>query len=440
MPTFFRWTLFLAASITLVFSILWLSTQFKKSHEWTAEEIQILQTLWIGNLPPLAEDKSNKFANNLEAAEFGRHLFFDERFSHNAKISCATCHIPELYFTDGLKTAAGAQAGVRNTPTVVAMAYSPWQFWDGRKDSLWSQALAPLENELEHAATRMQFAHIIYEDEEYRLLYESLFPPLPNLANKDRFPAAAGPVKNKQWKQSWNEMRKHDREAVTNIFVNLSKALAAYQHRLVPAASRFDQYVEALIHQHEDKSSLTKQELAGLKLFIGKAQCINCHNGPLFTNNEFHNTGILSAPRQLPSMGRVHGVRETIKDEFNCLGVFSDASKDQCGEIIFAKQGDELIAAHKTPTLRNINLTAPYMHSGQLTTLEEVIEHYDQAPLALVGHNEIKPLELNYFEKKQLIKFLHSLSGPLAGDPIWQKNPHLLSDEQMNISKEIVAH
>ena len=327
MLTLFRWILFLAVSIALVFFIYWLNSQFKKTSQWSTAEIQILQTLWIGSLPPLAEDKSNQLANNLTAAEFGRQLFFDERFSHNAKISCATCHIPDLYFTDGLKTAAGAQAGVRNTPTVVGAAYSPWQFWDGRKDSLWSQALAPLENELEHAATRMQFAHIIYEDEQYRLVYETLFPPLPNLTNKDRFPIAAGPVQNKQWNQAWEEMSKLDRETVTKIFVNLAKALAAYQHQLAPAASRFDQYVDTLIHHQEENSSLNKQEKAGLKLFIGKAQCVNCHNGPLFTNNEFHNTGILPAPRQLPSMGRVHGVREALKDEFNCLGKFSDARR-----------------------------------------------------------------------------------------------------------------
>lgn len=439
MSTFFRWILILAASIAIIFSILWINTQFKQSSKWSSAEIEILKTLWIGNLPAIAEDNSNKLANNLEAAEFGRQLFFDERFSHNKKISCATCHIPDLYFTDGLKTAAGAQAGVHNTPTIVGMAYSPWQFWDGRSDSLWSQALSPLENELEHAATRMQFAHIIYEDKKYRLLYESLFSPLPNLSDKDRFPAIAGPVKNKQWSKTWEKMRKQDREAVTQIFVNLAKALAAYQHRLAPAASRFDRYVEALIQQDEENLILTKQEKAGLKLFIDKAQCINCHNGPLFTNNEFHNTGILSAPRHLPSMGRVIGVRKTLNDEFNCLGRFSDANENQCGDINFAKQGDELIAAHKVPTLRNINLTAPYMHSGQLETLEDVIDHYDQAPLALVGHNEIKPLELSYFEKKQLIKFLHSLSGPLAGDSIWQKNPHVLSNRQMNIAKEISA-
>ena len=369
--------------------------------------------------------KSNKLANNLEAAEFGRQLFFDERLSYNSKISCATCHIPELYFTDGLTTAAGAQSGIRNTPTVVGMAYSPWQFWDGRKDSLWSQALAPLENELEHAATRMHFAHIIYRDKKYRKIYEQLFAPLPNLSNIERFPNAAGPVKNKQWNQAWESMDKQDKTIITTIFANLAKAIAAYQHQLIPAASRFDHYVDALLHEKETDSILTKQEKAGLKLFIGKAECIQCHNGPLFTNHDFHNTGILSAPRQLPSMGRVQGIRKSLKDEFNCLGTFSDASENQCTELKFAKQGDELIAAHKVPTLRNITQTAPYMHSGQLPTLEEVIEHYDKAPLALVGHNEIKPLELSYIERKQLVKFLHSLTGPLAGDPKWQKNPHL---------------
>ncbi|MEJ2116262.1 MAG: cytochrome c peroxidase, partial [Gammaproteobacteria bacterium] len=363
------------------------------------------------------------------AAVFGRHLFFDERFSHNSKVSCATCHIPQLFFTDGLIKAAGAQAGIRNTPTLVGAAYSPWQFWDGRSDSQWSQALAPLENKREHAASRTQFAHIVFEDNNYRTRYESLFGPIPDFSDYQRFPAAAAPVDDKILNEAWQSMTAEDRETVTAVFVNIAKSIAAYERLLRPSVSRFDHYVKGVISNDAEKLTLlNKDEIAGLKLFIGKAQCINCHNGPLFTNNEFHNTGILSAKQQLPSLGRVSGVRIALTDPFNCLGKYSDAKKEQCADLRFAKLGDELIGAHKVPTLRNVTETAPYMHAGQLDSLDKVIEHYNQAPLAMIGHNETKPLKLSKGEKKQLKLFLHSLSGPLSTNAKWLKKPTYISN------------
>ncbi len=426
MLKFSRNIFFATIIIVLVSLLAWWSYQHNKFSAWSADEIKILQSLSIRKLPPLPRDYSNAVADNLGAAEFGRQLFFDERFSHNSKISCATCHIPEQYFTDGLTTAAGAQAGVRNTPTLIGTAYSPWQFWDGRSDSLWSQALAPLENNIEHAGSRAQFAHIIFTDKHYRERYEEYFGSMPDLSDNKRFPAAAAPVDNPELKNAWQAMSLKDQKAISVVFVNIAKSIAAYERLLMPAASRFDNYIEGIIkNDSENIKSLNKSEIAGLRLFIGKAQCINCHNGPLFTNNEFHNTGILSAARQLPSLARATGVRVVLADEFNCQGEFSDAQTKQCGNLHFVKTGDELIAAHKVPTLRNVADTAPYMHAGQLNTLEEVIEHYNQAPLAMIGHNEIEPLKLSRKEKKQLTQFLHSLSGPLATDPKWLINPHI---------------
>ena len=419
--------LLIAITIILLLGLgTWWFNSLTSSANWSADEVKILQSLSIRSLPPLPINTSNAVADNPKAAEFGRQLFFDERFSHNAKISCATCHKPDLHFTDGLKTAAGAQAGIRNTPTLVGVAYSPWQFWDGRKDSIWSQALAPLENALEHAATRTQFAHIIFDDKNYRTQYEQLFGQMPNLSDKNRFPKAAGPVINEDANNAWLAMATEDQDAVNRVFVNIAKSVAAYQRLLLPDASRFDDYIEGIVTEDTEKLKLlNRNEIAGLQLFIGKAQCMNCHNGPLFTNNEFHNTGILSAARQLPSMGRVSGVRAALADPFNCLGEYSDAESEQCADLHFAKLGDELIGAHKVPTLRNVAATAPYMHAGQLDTLEAVISHYNQAPLSMIGHNEIKPLKLNSKEKKQLIQFLHTLSGPLVTDSKWLISPHI---------------
>jgi len=366
---------------------------------WTAAEIDLLQSLWIGSLPPVPPDPSNAVADDPRAAHLGQRLFFDTRLSANGAVACATCHQPARLFTDGLDVAQGVARGERHTMGLAGAAYSPWMFWDGRKDSLWSQALGPLENSLEHGGNRLQFVELLVSDERYRMDYKELFGPLPELPAQE--------------------------PEITTAFANIGKAIAAYERLLIPGASRFDRYVQALLKNEglTVDAILTTDELAGLQLFIGEAQCINCHNGPLFTNNEFHNTAVLPAHGKLPSMGRVGAVREARADPFNCLGNFSDDPDANCAELRFARTGDELIGTHKTPSLRNVALTAPYMHAGQLISLADVIDQYDRAPLALVGHNEAKTLNLSSKQKQQLEMFLHALSGPLATLPEWLAAP-----------------
>ena len=226
-------------------------------------------------------------------------------------------------------------------------------------------------------------------------------------------------------------MSQEDKDNVTNVFVNIGKSIAAYERLLQPGPSRFDLYLKSLLSNDETKTDVfNKDEQAGLRLFIGKAQCINCHNGPLFTNNEFHNTGVLSSPGMLPSMGRVIGVRTARADPFNCLGDFSNAKENDCAELTFAKTGDELIGTHKVPSLRNVAQTAPSMHAGQISTLADLIDQYNRAPGAMIGHNESKPLGLNKKEKKQLEAFLHTLTGSIATDSKWLTRP---SNQQASI-------
>jgi len=167
---------------------------------------------------------------------------------------------------------------------------------------------------------------------------------------------------------------------------------------------------------------LSPQESRGLRLFIGKASCTNCHNGPLFSNNSFHNTGLLSSPGKLPDIGRIKGIREAKKDPFNCLGSFSD-SQQSCMELVFAKSGKEMVGAFRTPSLRNLRRTAPYGHAGQQETLKDVLEHYNEAPDAMIGHNEAKPLDLWPWEMWQLESFLESLDSPPAVDEKWLRPP-----------------
>jgi len=266
---------------------------------------------------------------------------------------------------------------------IAATAYSPFLFCDGRKDSQWAQALGPLESPVEHGGTREQYARVIAAN--YREDYEAIFGPMPSLSNRDE---------------------------VTSVFVNIGKAIAAHERRIQYGPSRFDAYVEALEETGRPPSDvLTEDEVAGLKLFTGKANCTQCHNGPLFTNNEFHNTGVPAVPTLPPDQGRITGSTGVLNDEFNCRSKWSDA-RDACKELEFmAVASHEQERAFKVPSLRNVADRAPYMHAGQLASLADVLQHYNRAPAAPDGHTELKPLKLNARELSQLEAFLRSLSG-----------------------------
>jgi cytochrome c peroxidase len=406
-------TMMIAGGVALIAAAIayWATTA---QTSWTAAEVETLRGLWIGSLPPLPPDPSNAYADDPKAAAFGQKLFFDTRFSSNVEVACATCHLPELMFTDGLPLAQGVGAMTRKTMTIIGTAYCPWLFWDGRKDSQWAQALGPLESSVEHGGTRTQYAHSI--DELYRAEYEAIFGEMPDFSDRARFPDAAGPVEDDAARAAWEAMAPADREAVTQVYVNMGKAIAAYERLIVPAPSRFDRYVEGLLNDDRAsmRAALTPDEEAGLRLFIGRAECIKCHNGPLFTNNDFHNTGVPAAAGLPADDGRASGVGKVLADEFNCLSQWSDAGENDCAELRYVvAQGEQLEGAFKPPTLRNVAETAPYMHAGQFATLAEVIRHYRNAPPAPLGHSELERMSLTSTEMMQLEAFLRSLSGAL---------------------------
>lgn len=379
---------------------------------WSEEEIATLQSLSLSSLPPLPEDPSNRVADDPRAVALGHQLFFDTRLSANGEVACASCHAPDSAFTDGLPLSQGVGTTPRKSMTITGTAYSPWLFWDGRADSQWSQALGPLENPLEHGGDRTMYAHLIAR--HYRAPYEALFGPLPDLSH---LPPSAGPVEDPQAAAAWAAMAPEDREVVTSIYVGIGKSIAAYERRILPGPSRFDRYVDALSAGDTERAEehLDREEIAGLKLFVGEAGCTDCHNGPLFTNNEFHNTGVPARPGVPEDVGRALGAQQVLEDEFNCLGEHSDAEPRECSELRFVKaEGHELMRAFKPPTLRNVAEAAPYMHAGQFETLREVIEHYAAAPEAPAGHSELEPLNLSPAQLGRLEAFLRSLSAPLA--------------------------
>lgn len=415
----------LFAVVIVAASGLWWFNRTVDPPPWTEADKAMLRSLWIGSLPPLPRDPSNAVADDPRAASFGQALFFDQRLSVNGAIACATCHQPERRFSDGLAKGRAIGSSKRNTPSIVGTAYSPWLYWDGRKDSQWSQALAPLEDPNEHGGNRMQYVRLVATDSAYKTAYEALFGPVPDVSDRSRFPDAAAPGANKEWNDAWRAMRADDRERVNRVYVNIGKSIAAYERLLMPGPSPFDAYVQSVLDGDAETShtSLNIDAIWGLRLFIGEANCTQCHNGPLFSNHEFHNTGVINFPGDIPDKARSAGVRNVQADPFNCLGTFSDDPVKQCAELRFARTGLDLIGAVRTPSLRNLEATAPYMHKGQIATTAGVLDHYNQAPLAMIGHNEAKPLKLSRKEMKQLEAFLETLAAPLATPPDWLEAP-----------------
>ena len=376
---------------------------------WSAADIELLCSLSLAELEPLPADPTNRVADDPRAVELGRRFFFDPRFSANGLVSCATCHLPERDFQDSRPLSVGMGTTNRRAMPIAGTAHGPFLFWDGRKDSQWAQALGPLESPVEHGGTRAQYAHVIAEN--YRADYEQIFGPLPGL---NAIPRTAGPVAEPKAAQAWLDLSETERDAVTAVFVNLGKAIAAYERRIEPGQSRFDTYVDSVVRTGRVPAGvLTSDEVSGLRLFTGKANCLQCHNGPLFTNGDFHNTGIFANPALPPDRGRMTGSWQVLADEFNRHSKWSDAA-GQASELDFLQAGvPEQERAFKVPSLRNVAERAPYMHAGQMPTLRDVLRHYNQAPAAPSGRTELRALKLSDRELLQIEAFLRTLSGPV---------------------------
>ncbi|MEP3245080.1 MAG: cytochrome c peroxidase [Sneathiella sp.] len=372
---------------------------------WSEEELARIKTLILPERATLKAQivrTGNAYWDDPEAIAFGEKLFFDTRMSADGRVACATCHQPEKAFTDGKTLGAGIGKTRRHTPTVIGAALSPWLFWDGRADSLWAQALQPLEDPAEHGTDRLQVVRLVVA--EYRTEYEAIFGSLPEelLLVQSENPLAAN-----------------------YVFANIGKSLGAFQSTLLPTDSRFDSFARELLETGES-DQLNREEQQGLKLFIDEdgGRCMNCHNGPLFTNHDFVVTGITDTVAPL-GHGRLEGIEKALGDPFNCRGIFSD-TPDSCGELDFAKRGrPELDYAFKVPTLRNVALTAPYMHNGSLTSLIDVLHFYNRArsqyppekrgdEAAKKQHLDIEPLRLASGQLAWLEAFLKTLNSPVS--------------------------
>jgi len=400
--------------------------------DWSEVERALLRSMRIEALPPPPDDPSNRVADDAAAAELGHRLFFDARLSSNGEVACARCHQPERDFTDGLARSVGLGTTERNAPTLVGAAWSPWLYWDGRRDSLWAQALAPIESALEMNGTRVEAIRLVGRDPIASALYLEAFgePVLPGL---DRpLPEKAGPFGDEAARTAWSRMSASDRQRVDRAFAQLGKALAAYQRMLRPGRSRFDRYAASVLEGRPPAadSTLRAEERLGLRLFLdsGRTQCLRCHNGPLFTNQGFHRVGTDRNADGIPEFGRFLGLQAALVDPFNCLGASSDAAPEQCRELRFVDRThlDAEMGKFKTPTLRGLRRTAPYMHDGRFASLFEVVDHYLKPPPdgpGTPGGHELLPLMLTAREREALVAFLGTLDGGIESDPRWLAPP-----------------
>lgn len=350
-------------------------------------EKELREVRKLSHLPPTPPSPTNAVADLPAAAHLGQLLFFDERLSATGKISCATCHDPALGFSDGKPLAEGLNTVPRHTQSLWNVAHQRWFFWDGRADSLWAQSVQPLLSPDEMGATPEQVRKIVDGDLTLKTAYREVFGTLPETGSSlDRF------------------------------LTNLGKSFEAYQRKLISTDSRFDRFV-AQINKGlpQAEAGLSEAERRGLKIFVGRGQCILCHSGPNLTDSEFHNIGLPKHPDLRKDSGRFEGVRLVKKDRFNGTGEFSDDRSEETNiklRYLVVKMNN--MAEFKTPSLRDVAKTAPYMHDGRFATLGEVIDHYsDLNTDPPLGHREetLVALDLSNREKDDLEAFLQTLTG-----------------------------
>ncbi len=336
-------------------------------------------------LPPVPVPDGNPLTP--AKVELGRKLFEDQRFSSTRKVSCATCHDAGKAFTDGpRRTSEGIRGltGTRNAPTVLNAAYFASMFWDGRASTLEEQSLLPFINSVEMGLTDHQ--------------------PILDVVRSD-------PAYVEAFRTSFGKSG----EGVT--MKEVAQAIATFERTLVSGDSPFDRYWFG-----GDGKALSAAQKRGFDLFVNKGRCVSCHvveqTSALFTDNRFHNVGvgINDVQDQVPELAMAFiSTRATMAqvDE----KVLSDKRTSELGRLAVTRGFDD-IGAFKTPTLRNVALTAPYMHDGSLKTLKDVVVHYNNGGVTKKGQKVndflsggIRPLELTDREVDDLVAFMESLTS-----------------------------
>ena len=412
---------------------------------FTPAEWEVIDTL--SPLPDPPTDPTNRWDGDPRAIELGRKLFFETRYSNalsvastlgaegeKGKVSCAACHDPESGFSDTRSTPNNMSLGVswttRNAPPLVNTVYYKHHGWDLRQDTLWNQGTTTPETGTNSAGDRCEYARMLYQ--HYKAEYNGIFTDtlLPEALDPARPMAMQMPAKCRPSTDpmnrpgAWETMSATDKEAINRVMSNQGKAVAAYESKLISRNAPFDHYVAG------DRDAISGRAKAGLKLFIGKAACIDCHQGPFFTDHKAHNLGLPQDGPNVPKMdeGYFNGLTMLQANTFTSWKAFSDnrqAGEERRLEVEAllalapeAREGQR--GQFRTQTLRNLTQSAPYMHTGMFPTLRKVVEYYNKGgeQAAVDGKlfsgtrdRHLQPLHLTEIEIDNLVAFLETLTG-----------------------------
>jgi cytochrome c peroxidase len=330
-----------------------------------------------GPWPPAPRrDPSNRVSGKPEAIALGERLFFEPRLSGTGSVLCATCHVPFRRFQDARQRGFGLEEGDRNTPSLMNVGVYRWYGWDGAQDSLWAQSIRPLLDPKEMRASPSHIAKVLRT--LFGAEYEKAFGRTPPADDEE-------------------------------LMVDAGKALAAYQETLVTKRTPFDDFRDGLSTDYP----LAAQR--GLQIFAGKGNCSVCHFGPQFTNGEFADTGIPHlAGKGRVDPGRYEGIKKVKSSPYNLLGRFNDdATRANAVGTQHVDLQHRNFGEFRVPGLRNVALTAPYMHNGSLASLRDVVKHYsdiNEDRLHTDGEKVLRKLNLSPEEINDLVAFLESLS------------------------------
>lgn len=361
---------------------------------------------------PVKADPSNRFANDPLARQLGEALFFDAGLSEDGTVACATCHVTDGAMIPNESKPAGASRGFRTVMPVLGAVNQSFFFWDGRVDSLWSQALGPLENPDEHGLTRTEVVARALTD--YLDDIETLAGNTIASAEQLKTLPPASPLGNREERKAWAALPPEAQAQVNDLFVLVGKAIAAYEASLPLPDGEWDRLILAA---KGDAAKVPAVILRGFDLFAGKARCATCHFGPLFSDYDFHNTGLPAREGQPVDLGRQVVLMTLERDEFNCLGPHSDAGPEDCKDLRYMSRSMErAFGTFRTPSLRDVGSRTALGHAGQMATLDDMLRHYNAAPPgphgAMVGVyslSELVPLDLTEAELADLKAFLLSL-------------------------------
>lgn len=341
-------------------------------------------------LPPVPVPANNP--QTPAKIELGDKLFHDKRFSVDGTVSCAKCHDDKLAFTDNLVVSVGHNGltGTRNAPTVLNAAFNKSQFWDGREPDLEGQSKQPLINPVEHGLANYEpILEIVRKDSYYTAAFQAVFGVSSDKVTID----------------------------------HIAKAIASFERTLVSGNSPFDRY-----YFKGQTDTMTDAQIRGFNLFIGQGRCVSCHvieqDQALFTDGRFHNigVGINQIQQDVPRLTKAFLEAKNQGGNVDVM-VLSDKKSSELGRFAVTDELNQ-IGAFKTPTLRNVELTAPYMHDGSLKTLKDVMNHYNNGGVTKAGDRVndflsggIRPLNLTDAQLEDLVAFMKALTSPKYASP-----------------------